>query len=294
MNDPLARLADLWIARKPADRGALAAARGAVSHLRPVVLVTGASRGIGAELASAFARKGYAIALLARGEAGLASVAARIAAESGTKPLTLAVDLTAPDALAEIDRQLASQGAFVNILVNNAGLGLAGPFAAADAAELGRLAAVNIGALTALSRRYLPGMLARRSGGILNVASLGGAVPGPGQAAYYASKAYVLSLSEALASECSGQGVRISVLAPGPVETAFHAAMGAEDSLYRVLFPPLSPHRAARAGYRGFAWGRRLIVPGIFNMLCYAALRLLPHPVSVPLVKLLLAKPRIP
>jgi short-subunit dehydrogenase len=132
-------------------------------------------------------------------------------------------------------------------------------------------------------------MRARRQGGILNVASLGGAVPGPYQAVYYASKAYILSLTEAIGAEIAGEGVRISVLAPGPVETGFHAAMDAETSLYRVLLPSLMPERAARAAHLGFRLGRRVIVPGLLNMGLYGAVRVLPHPISVPLIRILLA-----
>ena len=118
-------------------------------------------------------------------------------------------------------------------------------------------------ALTALTRRFLPDMVVRGAGGVLNVASLGGLVPGPYQSAYYASKAYVISLTEGIAWEVRGQGVRVAVVAPGPVETGFHAAMGAEGSLYRYLVPSMMPEAVARSAMRGFRMGRTVIVPGL-------------------------------
>jgi short-subunit dehydrogenase len=131
-------------------------------------------------------------------------------------------------------------------------------------------------------------MMSRGRGGILNIASLGGYAPGPHQAAYYASKAYVLSLTEALAAEASGLGVRICVVAPGPVETGFHADMGAEHALYRQLLPSMTPEQVAASAYRGFRFGRRVVIPGVFNRLLFTSLKVLPHPISVPLVGLLL------
>jgi short-subunit dehydrogenase len=169
-------------------------------------------------------------------------------------------------------------------------MGLAGPFLSHSQAELSRLITLNIEAVTRLTRAALPDMLARQRGGILNVASLGADVPGPNQAAYYASKSYVVSLSEAIASEVSGQGVRVSALLPGPVNTAFHEAMGAETSLYRLLLPAMTADRVARSAYRGFMFGNRVIVPGISNIFFFLALKVLPHAVTVPFVYWLLRR----
>ncbi len=188
-----------------------------------------------------------------------------------------------------IDGEIAARGFYLDVLVNNAAIGLSGPFHGQAAADLDRLLALNVTALSRLMQHNLAPMQARQKGGILNVASLGGVVPGPNQAAYYASKAYVISLSEAVAAEVSGQGVRVSTLAPGPVNTGFHADMQAEGSPYRLFLPALSPERAARAAYRGFAFGQRLIVPGLLNRAMYAALRVIPHPISVPIVAWLLS-----
>lgn len=204
--------------------------------------------------------------------------------------MILPLDITQADTAAILDERLRAAGYYVDVLVNNAGIGIAGQFAQSEPAELEKLVALNVTAPTVLMARFLPEMLARQRGGILNVGSLGGAVPGPGQAAYYASKAYLQSLGEAAAAECSGTGVHITTLLPGPVDTDFHARMGAESSLYRQLLPALSPQRVARAGYRGLRIGQRVIVPGVFNKLLYVAIRVLPHPLTVPFVKILLNK----
>jgi short-subunit dehydrogenase len=140
-------------------------------------------------------------------------------------------------------------------------------------------------------RHYLPGMRLRGRGGLLNLASLGGYTPGPYQAAYYASKAYVISLTEAIAAETAGEGVRACALAPGPVDTAWHERAGAETALYRSLVPPASAASVARAGYLGYLLGLRVVVPGLLNPFLALALKLLPHRLMVPFIAWLL-KPR--
>ena len=288
---PFQRLAGYWIVPRHANPEKLAAAQAAVAGLKPAVVVTGASRGIGYALAEHFAKEGHDVALVARTPSDLDAAAGRIrsrATKAGV--LTLPLDITQADTAAILDERLRAAGYYVDVLVNNAGIGIAGQFAQSEPAELERLVALNVTAPTVLMARFLPEMLARQRGGILNVGSLGGAVPGPGQAAYYASKAYLQSLGEAAAAECSGTGVRIVTLLPGPVDTDFHARMGAESSLYRRLLPALSPQRVARTGYWGFRIGQRVIVPGFFNKLLYVAIRALPHPLTVPFVKILLNK----
>jgi short-subunit dehydrogenase len=132
-------------------------------------------------------------------------------------------------------------------------------------------------------------MVSRARGGVLNVASLGGLVPGPYQAAYYASKAYIVSLTEAVAHEVRGRGVRIAVVAPGPVDTTFHDAMQAESALYRTIVPAIGADAVASSAYRGYQMGRTLIIPGVLPSLSAFAVKILPHAVSVPLVGALLA-----
>ena len=287
----LGSVADAWIDRNAAaSPDALEAVRG----LRPAVVVTGASRGIGRSLALRFARAGAELALVARGAEPLARVAAEISREHGVKVTPLALDVTAPDAPAALDAALRGAGLYADVLVNNAGIGLAGPFADHAPDAIDGLLVLNVTAVTRLMRHALPAMIARGRGGILNVASLGGMAPGPYQAAYYASKAYVLSLTEAVAHEARGQGVRIAVVAPGPVNTGFHAAMGADSALYRTLVPALSPEAVAASAYRGFLIGRTKIVPGIVAMASALALKLLPSFASVPLLGMLLYRPARP
>lgn len=257
--------------------------------LRPAVVVTGGSQGIGLALAQRFAQSGCDVVLVARDTAKLAEATSRFP-PSATKVLSVACDITRTVAYDVIAEQAKASGLYIDVLVNSAGVGLAGPFTTHGADELAHLIALNVEALTRLTRRALQDMLVRKRGGILNVASLGAYVPGPNQAAYYASKSYVQSLSEALASETSGTGVRVAVLLPGPVTTGFHAAMGAENSLYRWLIPPMSPVRVADIAYRNFTAGHRVIVPGIINKMMFVALRLIPHAITVPLIGWLLRR----
>jgi len=266
------------------------AALAVYAGLRPMVVVTGGSEGIGYALARRFAGAGNAVMLVARRSGPLEQAAARIAADFKVAAVAVPADVTAPDAIATIDRALAEHGAYADVLVNSAGIGLAGPFHAQAQEDVLRLLNLNVRALTALTHHYLPGMRARGRGGILNLASLGGFTPGPYQAAYYASKAYVLSLTEAIASETAGEGVRICALAPGPVPTAWHDRAGAGDAVYRYLVPS-SARSVARAGYLGYALGLRLVVPGLVSPFLALALRVMPHRITVPIVRWLL-KPR--
>jgi hypothetical protein len=288
MANPMQSLLQAWRRRwwQP-DREALAA----YASLRPMTVVTGGSEGIGYALARRFAAAGNDVMLVARRVGPLEQAAAQIRAESKADATVLPLDVTAPDAIAKIEAALASSGAYADVVVNNAGIGLSGPFHAHPPEAVLRLVDLNVRALTVLTRHFLPGMRLRGRGGILNVASLGGYAPGPNQAAYYASKAYVLSLTEAIAAETAGEGVRVCALAPGPVNTRFHARMGSENAFYRRLIPPASPASVARAGYRGYVLGLRVTIPGVFNPFLALAMRIMPHRIVIPIVGLLL-KPR--
>lgn len=282
------RLLDRWqrrYARPEPD------ARAAVAHLTPTVVVTGGSHGIGLALARRFAKAGHTVALVARTLEPLQQAAAAIETDFGVKAFTVDLDVTEDDAPQSLDQRLAQHGLYTDILINCAGIGLSGQFAGQSEQSIEQLLNLNMAALTRLMRHALPGMRARARGGILNVASLGGLTPGPYQAAYYASKAYVISLSEAVGYETRGSGVRLSVLAPGPVDTQFHPAMGTEHAFYRQLILSLSAEEAASYAYRGYVLGLRLIVPGILNMFFAVALRIIPHTLMLPLVGWLL-KPR--
>ena len=184
------------------------------TDMHPFVVVTGASRGIGLELTREFAEHGHPVLMIARNSSELEAAATSLRSQGGPEILTLPLDLTGPLSAQRIETALAGRGAYADILVNNAGLGLGGPFSMQTLDELQSLIDLNISVLTQLSRYFLPGMLARGAGGILNVGSMAGYAPGPQQAAYYASKAYVISLTEALAREVAGQGVRIAMVNP--------------------------------------------------------------------------------
>jgi uncharacterized protein len=280
-----------WNNRNNRDTDERRAARTAVEGLKPAVVITGGSRGIGLAFARVFLEWKHPVVLVARNEFELAA-AAKSLMPLGGEVHTLTLDVTSDRAPEKIDEALARFGCYLDIVVNNAATGLSGNVADYSADDLDALVQLNVAALTRLTRNALPAMIARGDGGILNIASLGGAVPGPNQAAYYASKAYVMSLTEALASEASGKGVRISVVAPGPVATVFHAAMHAEAARYRTLLPELTADQVARSGYRGFTLGQRVIVPGILYRIFYFWLRVLPHPISVPLTGWLLKNPK--
>ena len=194
-----------------------------MSGLRPVTVITGASAGIGVALARVFARNGHELALVARREDRLRALADEIAATGAPKPIVIVADLTQPGAARQIGEALAAQGAEPQFMVNNAGFGLVGAAASRDRDEQLAMIDLNVRALTELSLAFVDS-LARHRGGLLNVGSMAGFLPGPGMAVYYASKAYVLSFSEALHSELKSRGVRVTVLCPGPVPTEFAGA----------------------------------------------------------------------
>lgn len=246
-----------------------------MANPEPVVILTGASAGIGAELARVFARNGHRLLLIARRGDRLAQLAAEIAAAGQPAPDILALDLQRPGAADAIDAELAARNLEPHYIVNNAGFGLVGKAHERDRTEQLQMIDLNVRTLTELSLRWIE-PLSRRRGGILNVASVAGFLPGPGSAVYYASKAYVLSFTEALHRELKGKGVRVTALCPGPVPTEFQARAGlAEDGKNGLL--TVSAARVAAEGYRGLMAGRRLVVPGALNKLVTVLVRLMPR-----------------
>jgi hypothetical protein len=253
-----------------------------MSGLRPVTVITGASAGIGAALARVFARNGHQVALVARREDSLHALADEIAAAGGDKPLVIAADLLDPGAAGLIGAALTAQGVEPRYIVNNAGFGLVGTAASRDRAEQLAMIDLNVRALTDLSLAFVAS-LARRRGGILNVGSMAGFLPGPGMAVYYATKAYVLSFSEALHSELKPRGVRVTVLCPGPVPTEFAARAGIADSMAPGILTQ-SAESVAEAGYRGLMRGRRTVVPGLANKLITVLIRFFPRRLLLAMV----------
>ena len=246
-----------------------------MTALRPVTVITGASAGIGAALARVFARNGHALALVARRKDRLYALADEIAAAGAAKPLVIVADLHRSDAAEKISAALKALGAEPQYLVNNAGFGLVGTAEKLDRAEQLAMIDLNIRALTELSLAFVDS-LARHRGGLLNVASMAGFLPGPGMAVYYATKAYVLSFSEALHSEFKRRGVRVTVLCPGPVPTEFAARAGIGEGLAPGILTQ-SAEYVAEQGYRGLVQGRRVVVPGLVNKLVIALVGIVPR-----------------
>jgi len=253
---------------------------------RPWVLVTGASGGIGLELARCFARDGFPVAVGARGAAKLAEVAEELAASGSPRSAALPFDLADPAGPTELADALAERNIVPGVLVNNAGYGLLGSFSELDREGQSAMVRLNVGAVIELTHRLLPGILAAgRQGGVLNVASTAAYQPGPFMAVYYASKAFVLSWSEALAEELAGR-TRVTCLCPGPVPTGFQdrAGFGESVALTSGLLPMLSAAKVARAGYSGFLRGRRVVVPGIANKAGAVAVRGIPRGAAAKIV----------
>jgi short-subunit dehydrogenase len=253
-----------------------------MSAMRPIALITGASAGLGWALAEEFARHGHELVLVARRADRLRALADAIAAQGHPRPIALPVDLQQPDAVARIDAELAKQGVEPNIVVNNAGFGLAGRAAELGRAEQLAMIDLNVRALTDLSLAWVDS-LERHGGGLLNVASIAAFLPGPGMAVYYATKAYVLSFSEALHQELKPRGIRVTALCPGPVPTEFQARAGVPDARGPALLS-MTAERVAREGYRGFIDGHRVVVPGFANRLITVLARVLPRRMVLAMV----------
>jgi len=243
----------------------------------PAVLITGASSGIGLELAKVFAAHGHALALVARSADTLEGVARQLATRHGIRALAVVADLSAPGAPDEVFDRVRNAGLQVDVLVNNAGAGLGGAFAATDLATELRMITLNVMALTHLTKLSLPGMLERGAGRILNVASTAAFAPGPLMAVYYATKAYVLSFSEALAAELRGTGVTVTVLCPGPTRTGFQSAARIDGArLFRMPWVT-DAATVARLGFKGLMRGKPIVIPGLLNKLLPQIVRVSPR-----------------
>jgi short-subunit dehydrogenase len=241
-------------------------------------LITGASVGIGYELAKQFARGGYDVLLAARNEERLAAVAEEIRG-LGVRAEYFVTDLAQREAPLVLYAQVRNRGRPVDVLVNNAGFGALGAFAEVGLEWQLDMIQVNVAALVDLTHRFLPELIARRTGGVLNVASTAGFVPGPHMAVYYASKAFVLSFSEAIAEELAGSGVSVTALCPGPTESEFRRRAKLEKSPVsrsRVI-PTATAESVARAGYQGFIRRKRVVVPGLVNKLAVQSNRIGPR-----------------
>jgi len=240
-----------------------------------VTLLTGASSGIGLELARIFAARGHACVLVARRAEKLAELAGTIVADGGKPPVVIACDLAAEGAGAKLEAELAARALEVDILVNNAGFGLAGRMRELDRAQQLEMIDLNVRVLTELTLRFSESIV-RNRGGILNVASIAAFLPGPGMAVYYATKAFVLSFTEALRGELRKTGVRVTALCPGPVPTEFQARAGFVPGMDSKLLT-VSAIDVARAGYEGLMANRQVVLPGFAVRIIPLLLRFMPR-----------------
>jgi len=254
---------------------------------RETVLITGASGGIGAELARVFAENKYDLVLAARSLAPLEHLAQELRDRHGVAARVVRADLSEPGAAARLWREAGN----IDVLVNNAGVGLYGPLADQDPEALTRMLQLNVVALSDLTRLALPAMLQRKAGGILNVASVVAYQPGgPRMAAYYASKAFVLSFSKGLARELAGTGVTVTALCPPALRTAFEERSGAAGTrLYRLLGRD-DLRAVAAAGFRGFTRKRSVVIPGLLTKILALAGELPPRRLALEVNRWLLAK----
>lgn len=252
--------------------------------MRAITLITGASGGIGADLARVFAKHGHDLALVARSQDKLDVLAEEIAASGRPRPLVIRLDLAEPGATARLAAALVAADATVAILVNNAGFGLLGRVASLDAREQLGIVDLNIRALLDLTLQFLPEITAAR-GKILNVGSIVSFFAGPGMAVYYASKAFVSSFSRALTEEMKPAGVTVTVLHPGMTATGFQGRAGFGNAKAMGMVPGATSLSVAEAGYRALMAGRRSVVPGLGNKIGTLIMPLIPDAILLPIVK---------
>lgn len=242
---------------------------------REMALITGASSGIGLDLAKLMAPN-FDLIITARHQEELEKIGRELEAAHGNHVHVIPADLTKPDAPQQLFSEIDRRGLRVDILINNAGFGSYGAFAASDLNGDREMLEVNIAALTSLTRLVLPGMIERRHGRIMNVASTAGFQPGPLMAVYYASKAYVIMFSEAIANELKGSGVTVTCLCPGATATNFAARAQMEESrLFRM--GAMKSQEVAKAAYKGMMKGKTLIIPGLLNKTTAMSVRFSPR-----------------
>lgn len=240
-------------------------------------LITGASGGIGYELAKLFAKDHHNLVLVARSGDKLNQLAGELRGQFGVTVKTVALDLASAPGGKILFDLLEGEKLAIDVLVNNAGFGVFGEFAGMAEEEILGQVHLNVTALTLLTRLFLPGMLARRNGKIMNVASTAAFQPGPLMAVYYATKAYVLSFTEALANEVAGTGVIVSCFCPGATNTGFQRRAGMENSRLFKKIGAMSAEKVARDGYRGLMSGKTLVISGMQNWLVAESVRFAPR-----------------
>ncbi|MBA2686057.1 MAG: SDR family oxidoreductase [Gemmatimonadaceae bacterium] len=258
---------------------------------RPLALVTGASSGIGSDLARELARHGHDVIITARRAPELDALATELRT-LGARATVITKDLSVPGAARELAAQLEAAGTQLDVLVNNAGFGDVGAFVAEDSDRIDAMLQLNIAALTALTRAIAPGMVARKRGRIMFVASIAAYQPGPNMATYCATKAYVLSLGEAIAQELRGTGVTLTVLCPGATHTGFAAESGAEKLplFSSSLIPKMTSAAVASAGYQAMIKGKPVVITGLMNKVVAFSGQVFPRSIIFPAAKLMLGE----
>lgn len=240
-------------------------------------LVTGGSGGIGLELAKELARNGHSVVLVARKRDPLEAAAGHIEGKFGVKATVFATDLADPGAPARIHEGMLDQGIEIGILVNNAGFGIGGAFIDTDTDRELDMIQVNITSVIHLTKLFLPQMVKRKRGRVMNVASTAAFQPGPLMSVYYATKAFVLSFSEAIAEELRNSGVTVTALCPGPTDTGFAAEANVGRSRLLHFSPVALPEDVARYGYRSMMKGERIAIPALRDKLMIQAERIAPR-----------------
>jgi len=242
-------------------------------------LISGASGGIGYELAKCFANDGINLVLIARTREKLEQLASDLHQKHSIEARVFVADLSQSSAPVQIFEYTQKESIRVDYLVNNAGFGIRDAFSIMDTAQILEMLQLNVTALTHLTRLYLPGMLEQENGSVLNVASTAAFQPGPWMAVYYATKAYVLSLSEALANELSNTGVTVTALCPGPTRTGFQKRAGAQNMqlMKSKMMAVMDARKVAEAGYDGMMRGKKVVIPGLINRILTVGARVGPR-----------------
>lgn len=253
--------------------------------MNETALITGASSGIGLEFAHILAKQGYNLVLVARRQHLLDRLKRQLESEYPITVKTVALDLSRPESAESLFTLTSMNGIQIDLLVNNAGFGDYGDFIETDVQKNYEMLQVNIVSLTALTRLYAPAMVERQRGGMINLASIVAFQPGPLMAVYYASKAYVLSFTEALASELVGSGVKVTALCPGPTDTEFADVTGLEKSVLFQRFQPVLAKKVAEFGYRSWERGKVVAIYGLPNKSLVFGERFLPRGVTSNLMK---------
>jgi len=257
----------------------------------PLTVITGATGGIGEALAYELADAGHHLLLLGRNEAGLRALSEALKEKSDKTILTLAVDLLSEDAGVFIETVAQAKGFHVACLINNAGLGEPDHFLESDYPALKKVMDLNMQVLVELTHHFLPGMVARGNGAVINMASIGGLAPAPYQSIYYATKAFVINFTESLAHEVRGRGVYVGAVLPGPTKTGFHDKIGGRRALYLKVMGQMKSELVARSTHRALLMQHwPIITPGVILMLLGFCLRVIPPSLLTPLMGLLYKK----